>query len=179
MRKILLLLVTLAAAPCPSFAQGIETGFLDRSLNVDGTQRHYQVFVPRAYDPTRAWPVVLFLHGGLQDGTDGYQPTGDGIGSAIRRAADRFPAIVVFPQAREEQQWADDEADFALQTLDAAEREFNIDADRVYLTGLSRGGRGAYYIAYRHADRFAAVLVVCGHVDDWDGRLPPVVPGTA
>ena len=61
MRKILLLLVALAAVPCPSFAQGIETGFLDRSLHVGGTPRHYQVFVPRAYDPTREWPVVLFL----------------------------------------------------------------------------------------------------------------------
>ncbi|MEM7504653.1 MAG: alpha/beta hydrolase-fold protein [Pseudomonadota bacterium] len=179
MRKRQLLLAMLAATHCQSFAQEIETGFLDRSLHADGMTRHYQVFVPRAYDSGTKWPVILFLHGSRQVGNDGYKPTGDGIGSAIRQAADRFPAIVVFPQAREDLQWVASEADFALQTLDATESEFNIDADRVYLTGLSRGGRGAYYVAYRNVDRFAAVLAICGHVDDFDGRLPPLVPVAA
>jgi predicted peptidase len=164
MRRALILVAILAALPNSVVAQRVETGFIDRTLEDRGTVRHYQVFVPRSYDPTQQWPLVLFLHGGGQQGTDGYRPTRSGIGEAIRLNPERFPAIVVFPQVRPEHQWTGDEAEFALRTLDAAEHEFNTDPDRVYLTGLSRGGRGSYYIAYRHASRFAAVLVAAGRV---------------
>ncbi|MGI9628343.1 MAG: prolyl oligopeptidase family serine peptidase [Longimicrobiales bacterium] len=164
MRRVVLLVAALALLPHSVVAQRAETGFLDRSLEDDGTLRHYQVFVPRSYDAAREWPVVLFLHGGGAQGTDGYRPTHSGIGAAIRLAPERFPAIVVFPQVRPEHQWTGDEAEFALRTLDAAEREFNTDPDRVYLTGLSRGGRGSYYISYRHPSRFAAILAASGRV---------------
>ena len=52
--------------------------------------------------------------------------------------------------------------------------EFNADASRVYLTGLSMGGNGAWYLAYHHADRFAAVVVVCGFVGDFTGTTSGV-----
>lgn len=157
-------MVALVALPGIVTAQRVETGFLDRAIEYDGARRDYQVFVPRSYDRTEAWPVVLFLHGGGQQGTDGYRPTSVGIGEAIRQNPERFPAIVVFPQVRPEHQWTGDEALFALRTLDAVEREFTTDSDRIYLTGLSRGGRGSYYLAYRYPSRFAAILVVAGRV---------------
>ena len=171
-RSIRWLVLALALVGCRSAPSAPETGFLDRSLRGDGEVRHYQVFVPRNYDHGKEWPVILFLHGSRQVGDDGYRPTADGIGSAIRQEADRFPALVVFPQARHDLQWVDSEASFALRALEAAQREFHIDEERVYLTGLSRGGRGVYHLANGHVDRFAAVLPVCGHVDDYEGRLP-------
>lgn len=164
MRRVLIALAVVVVLPTFVSAQQVETGFLNRTLEDRGTARHYQVFVPKSYDPDVEWPVVLFLHGGGAQGTDGIQPTRSGIGDAIRRTPERFPAIVVFPQVRAEHQWTGAEADFALRTLEAAEREFSTDRDRVYLTGLSRGGRGAYYLGYRHASRFAAMLVACGRV---------------
>lgn len=159
-----------------AFARDLETGFLDRAVEINAETRHYQIFVPRAYDPARKWPVILFLHGSRQTGTDGYEPTSEGIGNAIRKHADRYPAIVLFPQAHDGKQWVDSEAALAVATLDAAEKEFSTDGSRIYLTGLSRGGRGVYHIAYRHIDRFAAILPVCGHIDEFEGRLPPLTP---
>jgi predicted peptidase len=144
MRTAALVLIMLGGLTASATAQRTETGFLDRTLEDRGTARHYQVFVPRSYDPTIEWPVVLFLHGGGEQGTDGIRPTNGTIGNAIRRNPERFPAIVVFPQVKPDHQWTGDEADFALRTLEAAQREFATDPDRVYLTGLSRGGRGAY-----------------------------------
>jgi predicted peptidase len=187
MRRALLLVATLAALPASVVAQRVETGFLDRTLDDRGTARPYQVFVPRSYDSSQQWPIVLFLHGGAHQGTDGYRPTRTGIADAIRLNPERFPAIVVFPQVRPEHQWTGDEAEFALRTLDVAEREFTTDPDRVYVTGLSRGGRGSYYLAYRHASRFAAILVGAGRVGPagltrTNGALwlenSPVVPDT-
>ena len=53
--------------------------------------------------------------------------------------------------------------------LDKVLSEFNADASCVYLTGLSMGGNGAWYLAYHHANRFAGVLVVCGFVEEFTG----------
>jgi acetyl esterase/lipase len=164
-------------------ARDVETGFLDRTIRDGDASRAYQVYVPRGYTPDRRWPVILFLHGGGETGDDGLRPTAVGIGSAIRWNPERFPAIVIFPQLAAGRRWNGSEAELALRVLDAAEREFATDPDRVYLAGLSRGGAGAWYLAYRHPERFAALLVACGRVTPathMDGQpLPdgdPVVP---
>ena len=93
-----------------------------------------------------------------------------GLGRAIRRHAERFPSIVVFPQAPTGNTpgWQSLGARIALAALDKTMMEFATDESRVYLTGLSMGGNGSWYLAYHHPDRFAAVVVVCGRVS---GRL--------
>lgn len=157
-------------------APRIETGFLDRVV-VDGeVTRRYQVYVPRDYAPDRRWPVILSLHGGGEAGNDGLVQTEVGLGTAIRRHAARWPAIVVFPQLRPGTRWNGPDAAWALAALAQTEREFATDPARVYLTGLSRGGAGTYYLAYRDPDRFAALLAICGRVTPaptLDGRAEP------
>ena len=158
------LLVAAFVCPLPAFGQQVETGFINRIV-VDGTvTRRYQVFVPSNYTPTQRWPIILFLHGGGEQGDDGLLPTEVGLGSAIRRNQDRWPALVVFPQVRPGRRWNGEDAAWALKALEQTQREFATDPNRVYLTGLSRGGAGAYYLAYRDPGRFAALLVVCGRV---------------
>ena len=78
-----------------------ETGFLDRAVTVGDAVYRYQVYVPLEFTPARQWPVILFLHGAGEVGTDGLLPTEVGLGSALRRYRARFPALVVFPQLRE------------------------------------------------------------------------------
>jgi predicted peptidase len=153
----------------------MQTGFLDRSIAVGATDYPYQVYVPRAYDPSRRWPAVLFLHGAGERGSDGLLQTEVGIGPAIRRYPSRFPAIVVMPQAPEDTRWSIAPGDAALAALDKTVSEFSIDPNRIYLTGLSMGGHGSWYLAYHHTDRFAALLVICGFVGDRPGR-PTFVP---
>ncbi|MEZ5065956.1 MAG: PHB depolymerase family esterase [bacterium] len=175
-------IATILGAPGGAAARNPETGFLNRSLQSGDEIRNYQVYVPREYTPERRWPVILFLHGSGERGDDGILPTEIGIGTALRRHPDRWPAIVVFPQARPVSRWSGRDAEDALAALDATLREFSTDPDRVYLTGLSRGGAGAWYLAYRNPERFAAVLVACGRVRPADGPhedVPdsdPVVP---
>lgn len=160
-----------------------ETGFLNRVVEDGSETRRYQVYVPAAYTTTQRWPVILFLHGGGEQGNDGLLQTNEGLGPAIRRNAGRWPAIVVFPQVRPGKRWNDQDAAWALRALEQTQREFSTDPTRVYLTGLSRGGAGAYYLAYRNPGRFAAILVACGRVTPattLDGQpapdLDPVVP---
>src|SRR6266545_1303995 len=91
----------------PLSGQHVVTGFLDRVVTVGGHTYRYQVFVPAAYGDSLAyrWPVILFLHGAGERGTDGLRQTQVGLGSAMRRDPGRFPAIAVFPQAPPDSLW--------------------------------------------------------------------------
>jgi predicted peptidase len=95
-----------------------------------------------------------FLHGSDERGSDGILQTSIGLGEGIRRHAERWPAIGVFPQAPLDYRWHGKVAHLALAALDRTAREFSTDADRVYLVGLSAGGNG---VAGRRSCRPTAV----------------------
>lgn len=159
-------------APACLESQRVETGFLDRSVTTGGRAYRYQVYVPAAYAATSdRWPAILFLHGAGERGSDGLLQTQVGLGTAIRRAPARYPAIVVFPQVPTDSVWVGVPADMAIAALDQTMAEFRIDPDRVYLTGLSMGGNGTWNLAYRYPDRFAAIAPICGFVSPHP-RLP-------
>jgi predicted peptidase len=113
-------------------AQTLETGFLNRALTLDAAEHRYQVYVPRDYRASQAWPVILALHGGGERGTDGLAQTDVGMGRAIRRHADRVPAIVVFPKRPpgDSSGWQGDGARIALGALEKTLSEFNTDRSR-------------------------------------------------
>lgn len=174
------LLVALFLIPSIAAAQvqsRIETGFLDRSVSLGGQAYRYQIFVPAAYTPSQRWPVILFLHGAGERGSDGYIQTQVGLGAAIRQNAARIPAIVVFPQSTADSTWTGTLARVAIAALDQTMREYQTDPARVYLTGLSMGGNGTWYIAYRNPKRFAAIAPICGWIspERWKAAAP-VVP---
>src|SRR5436853_1482966 len=139
-----------------------ESGFLIRSVTVGGTAYPYSVYVPRAFDASKKWPVILFLHGSGERGADGLRSTQIGVAAAIRANPERVPAIVVFPQAPPDSRWLDEPADAAMAALEKSITEFHGDRNRVYLTGLSMGGYGTYHLALAHPGTFAALIVVCG-----------------
>lgn len=155
----------------------METGFLDRRIEHAGVTYPYQVYVPSDYDGSRAWPVVLFLHGAGERGNDGLLQTAVGIAPAIRRHPNRYRAIVVMPQAPLDTFWGGAPGDAAVAALERTCSEFRVDPQRTYLTGLSMGGHGSWFLAYRFPERFAAALIICGFVGDRPNRPSLVAPG--
>lgn len=156
------LLLTLCAV---SAAARVETGFLDRTVSVSGKSYHYQVYVPSDFRSKKSWPVILFLHGAGERGSDGLLQTDVGIGHAIRFDASRFPFVVVMPQCGKEKIWGEPDMQAqALAALDASTKEFHGDRKHVYLTGLSMGGFGTWELAARHPGRFAAIVPICSGV---------------
>jgi predicted peptidase len=141
------------------------TGFLYKTVKIDGQTCAYCVFVPPDYTPERAWPVILFLHGSGERGEDGFLQTDVGIGRALRRHRHLIPAIVVMPQCRPNQIWAGPMAQLALRCVEETSREYHLDPQRLYLTGLSLGAHGALHLAAEHPDRFAAIISVCGFAE--------------
>lgn len=127
----------------------------------------YLRYLPPDYDTTQRYPLILFLHGSGERGNDLEKVKLYGL---ARRLEDGFelPAIVVSPQCSEDSYWT-------LQThelnalLDDIIARYPVDEDRVYLTGLSMGGGGAWFLAGAYPERFAAVVPICG-------RIPPLLP---
>ena len=165
MTHLACLFAALTLTSLPSLAAA-DTGFLDRTVTLNTETYRYQVYVPLDWNSQQKWPVILFLHGAAEKGTDGALQTNVGLGPAIRSDRTRFPAVVVFPQSRSEQNWTlAPMQEQALAALDAASKEFNGDADRTYLAGLSNGGSGVVRIASRYPSRFAAVIDICGRIE--------------
>jgi predicted peptidase len=167
--------LALVAMMSPVFLSGCSTAperpatgrFEARSLEVDGVAHRYQVFVPAPAAGGAHPPVILFLHGTGERGSDGDKPVRVGLGPHVRAQAAEFPAIVVFAQAPDDRDWNGGTARMALAELDAATAEFHGDRDRTYLTGLSMGGYGTWELALLQPQRFAALVPVCGAL------LPP------
>jgi len=157
--------LTLAVPATQAQAQTSVTGFIDKTMTIGGAPHRYVVYVPRNYSADRKWPVVLFLHGSGERGADGLKQSQVGIGTAVRMFPERYPAIVVMPQCAEGQRWDGAMADFALRALDQTAAELNGDPDRLYLTGLSMGGSGSWYLGTKYPEKFAAIVSICGRGD--------------
>jgi len=146
-------------------ARKVDTGFLDRTVTVAGTQYKYQVFVPENWTSKKKWPVILFLHGAGERGEDGLVQTEVGMGRAVRINRSRFPAVIVIPQCRKEIWWSQTPMDdLAMKALEVATKEFHGDHQRTYLTGLSMGGYGTWHLAGKYPGKFAAIVPICGGV---------------
>jgi predicted peptidase len=160
-----------------------ETGFLNRTVRVNGNDYPYAVYVPRGFDRARKWPVILFLHGSGERGSDGLRPSQVGLGAAIRFDPSGVPAIVVFPHAPLDTRWIGEPADAAIAALDRSIEELNGDRERTYLTGLSMGGYGAIHLALAEPRRFAALVIVCGgllpHPTTTAVQRSPLIPAGA
>jgi predicted esterase/prenyltransferase beta subunit len=152
--------------PRPSSASNPQQpGFHLRALKDSEPKDLYSVFVPEGYDGSKAFPVVLFLHGSGERGDDGILPSQVGLGPIIAADPSGHPYIAVFPQARETWRADSDDARRALAILDEVMRDYAVDPSRVVLTGISMGGMGTWSIGSTHPTRFSALLPICGPGD--------------
>lgn len=144
-----------------------ETGFIDKvHKDADGKEAKYVVFIPQDYKGDKEYPVILFLHGAGETGTDGKKQAQTGLGNAIRKNEKNFGFITIFPQSQD-RNWraGSKDADRALKILEATMKEYKTDSKRVYLTGLSMGGYGTWSLAAAYPTKWAAIAPVCGGGD--------------
>ncbi len=166
--------LALALAPCLLAGAAIaqdrampserrDPGFFERTVVVGGVEHRYAVFLPRAYTPKQRWPLIVFLNGMGECGTDGWKQTEVGLGPAIRADEARWPFVVAFPQKPDKgSQWSEHGA-LVLGVIRDVEATWYVDDKRRFLTGISQGGAGTWALGSRHADLFAAIAPVCGY----------------
>jgi antitoxin component YwqK of YwqJK toxin-antitoxin module len=121
----------------------------------------YLTYLPKDYDADLAtkWPTIIFLHGGSSRGNDLNRVKANGIPDRIERGKE-LPFIVIAPQCPIDKRWeTDDWFDILYSEITT---RYRIDTSRIYLTGLSLGGSGTWYLAMKHPSTFAAIAPISG-----------------
>lgn len=125
----------------------------------DGVQHHFVLDVPETYDPARRYQVRFQLHGGVMNRTDNRIAGAGAVGALA--GADQ---IYIIPYAWDAAPWWSDDQLLNLRAiLDSAKRLYNIDENRVVVSGVSDGGTGAYYVAMRDTTPYASFLPLNGY----------------
>jgi predicted esterase len=113
----------------------------------------YGLYVPETYGPSRKYPLIICLHGAGFDGDtylDRWQP----------RLGEDY--LLACPTLGDGSWWPREGEELVLTVLSKLSREYRIDPDRVFLTGMSNGGIGTFLIGLNHPDRFAALIPMAG-----------------
>lgn len=156
------------------FESTFEHGMNQHRRNV---RYRYLSYLPEGYeaDTVRKWPLVIYLHGGSDRGTDLKKLYSSGIPDQVYRGRE-FPFIMLAPQCPEHLRWSTD--DWFENFFKDVTARYRIDTDRVYLTGPSLGGSGTWYIAARYPETFAAIAPISGftsHLDYIDRNIDMLV----
>jgi len=162
MRRLILLLCLMIASVASHANEPAH--FVQRSLSLHGKTYRYQVFVPDGWTAAHAWPMVLFLHGSGERGSDNHSQLSQGLPPWLKEHGEDFHAVVVIPQAPDDSAWNGGIEQMALQALNNSIKAWHGDRRRLYLTGLSMGGYGSWQIALDHPGMFAAAAIICGGI---------------
>jgi predicted peptidase len=158
--------------------KGVKEGVVTeiRGSYNDGSIDGYLLYLPRTFDAKKEYPVLIFLQGGLGVGGTPMQVISWGIPKVLNDPSVPFKGdhllrdsfIVVSPHMIEgpfrERQWFLQEKGMK-EIIAEVSSNFKVDSDRIYLTGLSRGGAGTWGLASRLKDTFAAIVPICGVIN--------------
>lgn len=165
----LVLLCVMLSSGCSSHHQRVsgsgdqaQSVFIAKSLKMPKGRVRYAVYVPENYSSRGTWPVVIFLNGSGEIGTDGVKQLRSQFALQVKAHPDKWPFICIFPQKQDRRTrwWA--EGDMVMAILKRTSADYHIDRSRIYLTGYSLGGQGTWSIAANHPDVFAAIAPVSG-----------------
>jgi len=134
----------------------IEMPTRDHGLSLDNILE-----VPADYDPARAWPLRVSLHGGV--GREAPGP-GDPPARPLTNRIQSAGEIVLHPRAWAPSQWWNlSQVENITRLVARVKRDYNVDESRTYITGISDGGTGVYFFAMRQATPWSACMPLNGH----------------
>jgi predicted peptidase len=170
---------TLSAASL--FAQGAEALTAAETFKTsDGETLKYRLHMPEALAAGAKVPLILFLHGAGERGDDNARQLKHGVADLIRFSQTNGQAVVLAPQCPTGQQWVNVNWNalshsmpsmpsapmkLALLLLQEKLASLPVDPSRIYVTGISMGGYGAWDIVQRKPELFAAAIPICGGGD--------------
>ncbi len=173
MLRRLLLACCIGSAVLAHAGQDLKLSYVSE---VDQTEQPYRLYVPDAYDGSRALPLVVVMHGtGGDEGTFFDDPRYDA--GDIEGAAEKHEVLVVSPDGRGITEYRGIGENDVLRVIERVQKDYRVDADRIYLTGHSMGGTGSAYLALHHPDLFAAAApLAAAYSFPWLARNARHVP---
>jgi beta-glucosidase len=165
-------MVTCLALPTQIAAQRLESGpqVMTFFSDVDDSEQPYGLYLPPDYDPSKSYPLVISLHGAGSNHRLNLRRVfgkSNAEGETDVEASRYFPTwkdvdyIVASPFARGTMGYQGIAEKDVMDVLADVERRFSVDENRVYLTGLSMGGGGTFWIGLTRPDIWAAIAPVC------------------
>ncbi len=135
----------------------------------NGNSLPYCLYMPENYTPSKKYPVILFLHGAGEIGTDNQEQLKN-INNLFKYNGDLISnAILLCPQTSQwwsldREQSGDQKGHLgsALHLLQEIQKKYSCDSNRIYVTGLSMGGMATWDLLQEYGDIFAAGIPVCG-----------------
>ncbi|MHA1831077.1 MAG: dienelactone hydrolase family protein [Candidatus Helarchaeota archaeon] len=129
--------------------------------NPKNVKYRYLLYTAPDYDidTNKLWPLIIYLHGGSARGSDLMKLYAQGIPDQIYRGR-KFPFIIASPQCPKHLRWSTD--NWFNNFYNELIKKYRIDTNRVYLTGVSLGGSGTWYLAVKYPNRFAAIAPISG-----------------
>lgn len=154
------------------------------NASVAGYSMPYRLYVPDGYDPGKTYPLVVFLHGAGERGTDNTMQVDANRGARLwTETANQasHPCFVLAPQCPANKQWVNTNWSYGSYSTDKVSmstelkmvkdiietlmKNYKIDANELYITGLSMGGYGTWDFIVRYPDMFRAAVPICGAGD--------------
>ena len=196
MKKIIFTLTFVSALFMLAFSAGaivVNEAFAFAEFAHEETTLPYRIYIPEDYDENTEYPLVVFLHGAGERGSDNELQ----LKNAVQALFDRddglmMNSIVIAPQCPEGEQWVDtpwadgnysvdavpesNELAAVVALLSSLGEKYSIDSSRIYAIGVSMGGFGVWDLITRHNDIFAAAVPMCGGGDHSKASLLSVTP---
>ncbi len=178
--SVLLFIYLTSFLPGKLWGQHYKSYFIKQNFtDASGDSILYRFLIPDGYDSNKKYPLVILLHGVGERGDNNESQLVHGAKAfATPEARKKYPAFVMVPQCPKGKTWSPFRVrkpelrskptkimTLLLAALQDVKKNYSIDADRLYMTGLSMGGFGVFDIMMRHPEMVAAAAVVCGGGD--------------
>ncbi|MBQ3708600.1 MAG: phospholipase [Clostridia bacterium] len=166
--------------------------FAARKFENNGFTLPYRIYVPKNYDCGERYPLLVFLHGAGERGTENERQLIHMQYLFNDPDSPVYDSIVLAPQCPEDSQWVLvpwENGNYSIEEtpespglealcllIDECRDFYNVDDDRIYVTGLSMGGFGTWDLLSRHGARFAAGIPICGGGDPSYANLLKRIP---
>tara|TARA_B100001559_G_C16494750_1_gene620140 strand:+ start:1811 stop:2479 length:669 start_codon:yes stop_codon:yes gene_type:complete len=139
----------------------------NKTLSVDMNRSHqlkYLIYLPKDY-LTKKYPLVLFLHGAGERGTNLKDIEIHGLPKLVRNGK-KFPFIIIAPQCPLNLWWSDPlPVDLLSELVNDIVMKYGIHKNNVFCTGLSMGGYGTLALSIKNPKLFSAIIPICGGMD--------------
>ena len=184
MKRFAFVLATSAASLClmvQVFAQSEQPTFEKRVFtDAKKNKLPYRLLVPDKYDAKKKYPLVLFLHGAGERGTDNEKQLATARDLATKKLRQNLPCFIVAPQCSNKEPlhyWNRTvTSGLVMGMLKTVEKQYSVDPKRIYATGLSDGGWGVWQLLASYPDKFAAAVPICGKGNPAEAKKFAKVP---
>ncbi len=148
--------------------------FVFKSKVKPSVTMNYLVALPENHNKEEKLPMIVFLHGAGERGTDVEKVKVHGLAKTYEKHTPRG-FIVLSPQCPLDRVW-DNYVEELMELIELVAEEYGADKNRISITGLSMGGFGTWVMGITYPNYFSAMAPICGGGMEWRASILKDIP---